>query len=466
MMIEDPPDVTPHHATSAQTAYVYVVASVAAVGGFLFGYDLAIIGGAILYLKKTFALNDVQEGFAMASAVIGCIVGPLVAVGLADRIGRKKALLAAAALFGISAIGTALPTTIAQFNLFRIVGGIAVGLSSIVSPMYIAEIAPARIRGRLVAVNQMGIVGGSFIAIVVAWALAHWAVPGEWRWMFASICVPIALLLAGLIFVPESPRWLVQKGRDEEAIRVLTRIEGDAHAISEMRAMTAASAEPVGRFVELFRPGLRIALLVGVGLAVFQQITGTSILFANAPTVFQKAGFASESAAIGQTVLLQIWNVAMTFASMWLVDRVGRRPLLLWGVAGMGAGLVAMGLIFANRFSGIYVLLVMFFAIGAYIISLAPLTWLIMSEIFPTRLRGKGMAVASISLWVAFFLGLQLFPMMREFFIRRSGTIAGMFYTFAGVCAVAFLFFLKFVPETRGKTLEETSRLFETGGTV
>ncbi|MEO6436286.1 MAG: sugar porter family MFS transporter, partial [Tepidisphaeraceae bacterium] len=446
MTIEDQLDAAPHRATSAQTAYVYVVASVAAVGGFLFGYDLAIIGGAILYLKKTFALNDVQEGFAMASAVIGCILGPLVAVGLADRIGRKKTLLVAAGLFGISAIGTALPATIGQFNVFRAVGGIAVGLSAIVSPMYIAEIAPARMRGRLVAVNQMGIVGGSFIAIVVSWALAHWAVPGEWRWMFGSIAVPIALLFVGLLFVPESPRWLVQRGRDEEAIRVLTRIEGDAHAIAEMKAMAATSDEPDGRFVELLRPGLRIALLVGVGLAVFQQITGTSILFANAPTVFQKAGFASESAAIGQTVLLQIWNVAVTALSMWLVDRVGRRPLLLWGVAAMGAGLVAMGLIFANRVSGIYVLLVMFFAIGAYIVSLAPLTWLIMSEIFPTRLRGKGMSVASISLWIAFFLGMLFFPIMREFFERRSGTIAGMFYTFAGVCAVAFVFFYKFVP--------------------
>jgi SP family arabinose:H+ symporter-like MFS transporter len=416
------------------TLYVSLVASVAAVGGLLFGYDLSIIGGAIIYLKNAFHLSDVQEGFAMASAVIGCMVGPLVASVLADRIGRKPTLLIAAALFGASSIGAALPDTIGQFNFFRAIGGIGVGLSSIVSPMYIAEISPARIRGRLVTVNQLGIVGGSFIAILVSYALARSGIKGEWRWMFASECVPVALLLVGLLFVPESPRWLAQRGRPEAASAVLTRIEGVDCAAAEMLAMATVSTEERGRFIELFRPGMRVALLIGVGLAVFQQITGASILFANAPIVFQKAGFSAAPDAIGQTVLLQIWNVVMTVLSMWLVDRVGRRLLLLWGVGAMGLGMVAMGL---------------------------PLTWLIMSEIFPTRLRSKGMAVASVALWVAFFAGLQTFPILREYFIKHFGSIAGMIYLFAGVCGVALIFFLRFVPETRGKTLEDVSRLFE-----
>ncbi len=219
----------------------------------------AIIGGAIIYIKKVFALNDVQEGFAMASAVIGCVVGPLVASVLADRIGRKPTLLIAAALFGVSSIGTALPMTIGQFNFFRAVGGIGVGLSSIVSPMYITEISPARIRGRLVTVNQLGIVGGSFIAIVVSYALARSGIASEWRWMFASECVPVALLFIGLLFVPESPRWLAQHGRSDSAAEILTRIEGPAHAATEMLAITKESTEETGRFMELLRPGMRVA---------------------------------------------------------------------------------------------------------------------------------------------------------------------------------------------------------------
>ena len=433
------------------TLYVTVVASVAAVGGLLFGYDLSIISGAIIYLKKAFHLSDVQEGFAMASAVIGCVLGPLVASLLADRIGRKPTLIIAAMLFGASSVGAALPATIGQFNFFRAIGGIGVGLSSTVSPMYIAEISPARIRGRLVTVNQLGIVGGSFIAILVSYAIARSGMGNEWRWMFASECVPVELLFVGLLFVPESPRWLAQRGHDHAANAVLTRIEGADYAAAEMRTIATDSTEEQGRFFELFRPGMRIALLVAIGLAVFQQITGASILFANAPIVFQKAGFSAASDAIGQTVLLQLWNVAMTVLSMWLVDRVGRRLLLLWGVGAMELGMIAMGLVFASRASGIYVLLVMFFAIGAYIISLAPLAWLIMSEIFPTRLRSKGMAVAGVSLWLAYFAGLQTFPVLREYFINRFGSISGMLYLFAGVCGVAEIFFLRFVPETRGK---------------
>ena len=335
------------------------------MGGLLFGYDLSIISGAIIYLKKAFHLSDVQEGFAMASAVIGCVLGPLVASLLADRIGRKPTLIIAAMLFGASSVGAALPATIGQFNFFRAIGGIGVGLSSTVSPMYIAEISPARIRGRLVTVNQLGIVGGSFIAILVSYAIARSGMGNEWRWMFASECVPVALLFVGLLFVPESPRWLAQRGHDHAANAVLTRIEGADYAAAEMRTIATDSTEEQGRFFELFRPGMRIALLVAIGLAVFQQITGASILFANAPIVFQKAGFSAASDAIGQTVLLQLWNVAMTVLSMWLVDRVGRRLLLLWGVGAMELGMIAMGLVFASRASGIYVLLVMFFAIGA-----------------------------------------------------------------------------------------------------
>jgi sugar porter (SP) family MFS transporter len=445
-------------------SYIYVVTAVAAVGGFLFGFDLAIISGAMLYLKKVFGLDGMSEGFAMGSATLGCMAGPLLALALSDSVGRKRTLVLAAFLFAVSAAGTALSPTIAVFNTLRVLGGIGVGLSSVVSPMYIAEIAPASIRGRLVTINNLAIVGGSFAAILVSYVLSQTELRDSWRWMFGSQCIPAIAFMIGLAFAPNSPRWLAGKGREAEALEILTRVQGSAGAAVEMEGIRDSLSQDQGRFAELFRPGLRLALLIAVCLGIFQQATGSSVLFANAPLVFQKAGFMKESQAIGQSAILMVWNILSTMAGMWLVERCGRRPLLLGGLIGMGLGLASTGLVFQFDLSGSFVLVVMFVGIGMYVMSLAPLTWLLMSELFPTRLRGKAMSMAGMVLWVACYAGLQTFPPLRDWFERRHGSIAGVFYLYAGVCVLAFFFSLSLVPETKGKTLEEIERLWAVEG--
>jgi len=437
---------------STNRVYVYLVSLVAAVGGFLFGYDLAIISGAMIFLRREFRLNPGQLGFATASALLGCMLGSVIAGWLGDRLGRKKALVVAAVLFGLGAIGTALPRHMLEFYLFRVLGGVGVGLASVMSPMYIAEIAPASMRGRLVTINQLAIVTGMLVSGLIAYFLSF---SGAWRWMFASNCVPVALLGIGLAFVPESPRWMVQKNRNSEALDVLTAIDGPEHAQAEMMAISESLAFQEGTYRELIRPGMRTALLIACALAIFQQVSGVSILLWYAPIIFQKAGFHSASDAIFQNLVVQLWNLTCTVAALYLVDRVGRRFLLLLGTSGMTIGLVLMGLFFYWNLSGMHVLLTMFVSVGAYVMSLGPLAWLVMSEIFPTRLRGKAMGVATLCLWISCFVVAQYFPVMVAWFEKSYGSGAGVFWVYAGVCVLAFLFTLRMVPETKGRSLEE-----------
>jgi sugar porter (SP) family MFS transporter len=445
----------------AKDTYIYLVCGVASVGGLLFGYDLSIIGPALLYLKDAFHLNGAAEGLAMGSAAIGCLFGPLLAVGLSDSWGRQKTLFLAAVLYGVCAVGTALAGGIAVFDAFRFLGGVGVGLSSVVSPMYIAEIAPARLRGQLVTINNLAVVVGSFAAILVAYGLARSNLAGHWRWMFASQIVPVLGLMAGLCFVPNSPRWLAQAGRFGEASDILERVNGVGPAAIELKAIRESLVSENGAWRDLFQTGTRRAVLIAAGLACLQQVTGASILFAYAPEVLRNAGFVRQADAIGATVFLQLWNIAATLLAIRLVDRVGRRPLLLVGVTGMCAGLACLGLGFQFNLSTIQLLLLLLVAIGMYLISLAPLAWLIMSEIFPTRLRGKAMALASFVLWASFYLGVQLFPMLRNYFTGHFHNMAGVFYLFAGICVLAFFFCLRMVPETKGRTLEEIARLWQ-----
>jgi len=449
-------------ASAAAAGYVFRVAAVAALGGFLFGYDISIISGALIFLKKEFGLSPYQEGFAVSSAAIGCILGPIVAVALSDAIGRRRTLVVAALLLGVSAIGTALPRNMTEFNLFRILGGVGVGLASVVSPMYIAEMAPARLRGRLVSVNQLALVTGLFIAIVVSYALSF---SGSWRWMMGSTAIPAAFWLLGLTILPESPRWLAAKGRDAEARAFLERSEGPGGAEKAMAEIRQSISEETGGIWELFQPGIRLALLVAVMLAILQQMTGVSILLVYAPTIFKAAGFTAASDAIWQAIPLNVWNIVCTATAFWLVDRLGRRPLLLAGSAGMAVGLVIMGLCFHFKWSGYPVVAVMFLCVGAYVSSLAPLAWLIMSEIFPTRIRGKAMSIAGVALWLAFFTGSQIFPPLTSYFETRYGSPAGVFWLFAAVCVFSFAFCWRLVPETKGRTLEEIAASWKQRGT-
>ena len=446
---------------SVRKSYVYLISIVAAVGGFLFGYDLSIISGAVLFLKQEFSLSPFWIGFAVSSAVIGCMLGPLVGGALTDRWGRKKTLIFTAILFGVSAIGTALPRTMTEFYAFRILGGIGVGISSIVSPMYIAEVAPARIRGRLVLVNQLAIVIGSLCSIIVSYFLS---LVGSWRWMFASEMVPVILLLIGLVFVPESPRWLAKMNRHSEARRVLARIGGASHAESEMIEIGESLAERGGSFRDLLRPGLRIALLIAVTLALLQQFSGTSPLLFHTPLIFQRAGFENISDAILQSIIVNVWNLTWTAIGLWAVDHFGRRPLLLTGTGAMTLGFALMGIFFYLDLFGIFFLLTMFLVVGGYVISLAPLAWLIMSEIFPTHLRGKAMSIASLALWVSAFLGSLFLPPMMAYFQENFGTEAGAFWIFMAICLFAVVFGWKMLPETKGRSLEEIGKSWTAKG--
>jgi SP family arabinose:H+ symporter-like MFS transporter len=443
----------PAEPAEIRVAYIYAMAAIAAMGGFLFGYDLDIMVGAILFLQRDFRLTPVQVGFAVSCATIGCVVGPLVGGSVADWLGRKKTLVATALIFVVGTVGTVFPQSISQFNAFRIIGGVGVGLASVTSPMYIAEMAPSRLRGRLVTVNQLAIVIGALTSIIVAYGLSG---SGNWRAMFASELIPVVLFFVGLSFAPESPRWLFEKKRVEEARGVLQKIYPSAAAVErELDLMRQTGHEETGRFAELLRPGIRKALLIAVVLAIAQQMTGASPLLFYMPMIFQQAGFHSASAAIFQTVVLNVWNVFCTLLAMWLVDKLGRRPLLLIGTSGMAVSLTLMGFFFARHATGEFVVAVMMLCVGFYIVSLAPLAWLIMSEIFPTRLRGKAMGAATIFLWLSTFASAQAVPSLSALMERNFHSIAGIFWIFAAVCVATMLFCWRMVPETKGRSLEE-----------
>ena len=440
----------------AGAAYVYLVAFGAAVGGFLFGYDLSVIGGAQLQLKEYFNLNEEQFGFAVGSAILGCIAGPLCAAYLADRFGRRPTLLIASILLGVSAIGTAFPSSIFEFNVYRIVGGVGVGLASVVSPMYIAEISPPARRGGLVTLNQFAIVIGAFVALVLGYYLTI-KLPDtvNWRWMFGLEVVPVIGFIAYLGIVPESPRWLAQVGKDEQAERVLTKFLGAGIARAELTAIKGSLNQESGRLSELAQPGMRKALWVGVNLAVLQQWCGVSILAFYMPTIYKMAGAKQTEDAVLSAVYTQGFEFLIVLLAFWLVDRIGRRPLLLFGSAGMAAGLFAMGCAFYMGLQGSYILWIMIACKLFYCISLAPLAWLVMAEIFPTRIRSRAMGLCALALWLSCFAGVYAFPQVNQFFETKTGSAAGSFWLFSAVCCYAFVFCWFTVKETKGKTLEE-----------
>jgi sugar porter (SP) family MFS transporter len=437
-----------------ETLYVYLIAAVAAVGGFLMGYDLQVIGGAIIFLKKVFDLSPAAIGFAISSAAIGCIVGPAIGGALGDSVGRRWTLALAGLFFGVAAAGTAFPKDLTQFNAYRILGGLGVGIASVSSPMYLAEVSPARIRGRLVSLYQLAMVTGGLSSVITSYLLST---SGSWRWMFGAQLIPASLFLVGLMLVPESPRWLVEKNQPEEALRILARINGRDRAEQEVAAISVSilTAGEAGNISELFRPGTRKSLFIAVALGVFQQWTGAGTLFLYAPIILQKAGFHRAQDALMQAIILNVWNLICALVAVWLVDRLGRKPLLLTGTAAMAIGFVLLATVFELGLSGRWVLLIMLACVGAYAISLGPLPWLIMSEIFPTRLRGKAMAIGSISVWLSLFVANQSFPPLVAYLEGKFGTSAGVFGGFAAVCAVAFAFGWQMVPETKGRSLEE-----------
>lgn len=443
------------------TRYVVLATLVATLGGLLFGYDTAVISGAIGFLTTRFGLNASLEGWAASSALIGCMVGASFAGVLSDRTGRRRSLLLSAVLFAVSSIGSALARDLTEFSIARIVGGIGIGSASMLSPLYISEISPARIRGRLVSLNQFAIVSGMLLVYFVNACVASagdsiggeaWNVAYGWRWMFGSATLPSLLFFVLLFFVPESPRWLLKQGRRDEALHVLTSVGGPDHARQEAADIEEAIKHEDPSIALLFKPGMRLALIIGIVLAVLQQVTGINAVLYYAPEIFKSAGLGATQ-AIAQTVIVGIVNLTFTIVAVLVVDRLGRKPLLVAGSACMGVSLLMLGGAFAlGRLQGPWVLLFVLAYVASFAVAMGPVVWVVLAEIFPTRIRGTAMSIATVCLWVACFLVSQLFPWMLERFAGKS------FFLYAVMCVVAILFVAVVVPETKGKTLEEIER--------
>jgi sugar porter (SP) family MFS transporter len=451
-------------------SYVWLISAVAAMGGLLFGWDWVVIGGAKPFFQRYFQLTtETQIGWANSCALLGCLAGALTAGGLSDRFGRKRLLLAAALLFAITSLGNALAASFAVFIGWRIAGGVAIGLASNLSPLYIAEIAPAEIRGKLVSINQLTIVVGILLAQFINWFLVRDLQPGAsdayirdswfgqqgWRWMFGLTAAPSLLFLIGMALVPESPRWLAKMGRHAQARSILAKIGGAAYAdaaIAEIELSVAGEDGRVVRFSELLEPGMRRALVLGVGLAVFQQWCGINVIFNYAEEIFHAAGY-DISMVLKNIAWTGSVNLAFTFVALGTVDRRGRRPLMLFGAAGLALIYVLLGGCYAAGVKGLPMLLLVLAAIGCYAMSLAPVTWVVISEIFPNRIRAAAMAVAVSSLWIACFALTFTFPSLNA----KLGS-AGTFWLYAAICVCGFVFIKWKLPETKGKTLEEIER--------
>ena len=432
--------------------YVVSVTLVAAIGGLIFGFDTAIVAGATRYMKEQFSLNSLQEGWAVAVVLIGCMFGAGLAGPISDRIGRRRFMLISAALFLVSAAGCALPRTIAEFVVFRFVGGLGIGSAAVLSPLYIAEIAPARIRGALVSVNQLAIVTGILLAYFVNWLFAG-AGPSNWRWMYAMGAVPSIVFFLLLLRVPESPRWLVKNGREDEARNVLTRADTAEAAAGAIREIKDALSLEEGSFREIFRPAFRRPLLIAVALAVFQQVTGINAILYYAPRIFEDAGFARMS-AIGQSTIVGLVNMLFTVVAIVLADKVGRRPLLLVATGGMGVSLVLLGAAFkVPVLPASALLLVILVYIAFFASAMGPLVWVVMAEIFPIKVRGSAMGLATVVLWLADFAVTLTFPVISDRFHPSTA-----FWLYAAMCALAFAFMWRNLPETKGRTLEEIER--------
>jgi sugar porter (SP) family MFS transporter len=432
--------------------YVIAITLVAAIGGLIFGFDTAIVAGATRYMKEQFSLNSIQEGWAVSVVLIGCMFGAGLAGPVSDRIGRRRFMLISAVLFLVSAVGCALPRTITVFVLFRFVGGLGIGSAAVLSPLYIAEVAPARVRGALVSVNQLAIVTGIMLAYFVNWLFAGTG-PANWRWMFGMGAIPSVFFFLLLLRVPESPRWLVKNGREEEARTVLTRVDSAEAAASALREIKDTLALEEGSIGELFRPTFRRPLLIAIVLAVFQQITGINAILYYAPRIFEGAGFARMS-AIGQSAIVGLCNMLFTVVAIVLADKVGRRPLLLVATGGMGVSLVLLGAAFRFPLLPASALLfIILLYIGFFASAMGPLVWVVMAEIFPIKVRGSAMGLATLILWFADFLVTLTFPVISDRFHPSTA-----FWLYAAMCALDLAFMWVFLPETKGRTLEEIER--------
>lgn len=451
--------------------FIYFICLVSAMGGLLFGYDWVVIGGAKPFYEVYFDIagEEGMQALAMSIALLGCLLGATMAGFLADRYGRKKLLVLSALIFFVSSWATGASTTLPAFIVARLVGGMAIGLAADLSPMYIAEVAPARIRGKLVTLNQLtivlGILGAQIINVLIAEPvpegslatdiLNSWNGQTGWRWMFWAVCVPSGVFFLLALFIPESPRWLASANRLEQARKVLHAIGGEDYAESEVASYTRASVsaqEGKGGLSLLFSPQMRNVLLIGIVIAMFQQWSGTNVIFNYAQEIFQAAGYGI-SDVLMNIVVTGIANLVFTFVAIYTVDRLGRKTLMLTGSIGLAGIYTLLGLSYFFEFKGVLMIVFVVLAIGFYAMSLGPVTWVLLSEIFPNKVRGVAMAVCTAALWIASFLLTYTFP-----FLNSGLGTGGTFLLYAVICFCGFLFVWRRIPETKGKSLEELEK--------
>lgn len=451
--------------------FILGITLVSAMGGLLFGYDWVVIGGAKPFYERFFNITNSPywQGWAMSSALIGCLIGALGSGYLTDRVGRKKPLIVAAALFTIAAVGTGAVNLFTGFIIYRLIGGLGIGLASAISPMYIAEISPASMRGRLVSINQLTIVIGILAAQIINYLIAE-AVPADatnefilnswngqvgWRWMFWAGTVPALLFFVFSFFIPESPRFLAKSGKSETAFSILKRIGGHEYALQEQKEINETIKESGSKidWKALQSKKIKPVLILGIVLAVFQQWCGINVIFNYAEEIFTSAGY-SVGDMLFNIVITGTVNLFFTILAMRMVDSWGRRKLMLLGSGGLSVIYILLGSSYFFELKGFAILILVMLAIATYGMTLAPVTWVVLSEIFPNRVRGAAMAVATTSLWIACFVLTYTFPILNKL-LNASGT----FWLYAFICLSGFLFILKKLPETKGKSLEEIEKM-------
>jgi sugar porter (SP) family MFS transporter len=467
---------SPEAASAASPAelhlgYLWTIAFVAALGGLLFGYDWVVIGGAKPFYETFFHLTSAaQQGWVMSCALIGCLVGAVCSGALSSHFGRKLPLLLSALVFAVSSVGVALTTQLDAFVVWRMLGGLGIGLASSLSPMYIAEIAPAHLRGKLVSLNQFALVIGILLAQLANWLIARpipynatvadifnsWNGQMGWRWMFGVTTIPSLFFGVGMFFVPESPRWLAGKGRYREAENILVKIGGtnySSHVSGEIRQALQQDHNRTSLRLLLDRKMLRV-LTLGVTLAILQQWCGINVIFNYAEEVFSAAGY-HVSDILFNIVVTGAVNVLFTIIALRTVDHYGRRFLMLFGTAGLAIIYSTLGFLYHHHSHGVHMLLLVVAAIGCYAMSLAPVTWVVISEIFPGRIRSAAVSISVTALWVACFVLTYTFPILNH-----SIGAAGTFWIYAVICALGFLYLIFNQPETKGKTLESIERMW------
>lgn len=434
-------------------SYVYLISAIAALGGVLFGFDLVIISGTVSFFTEHFQLNEIQTGWAVGCINLGAAIGAVIGGKLSDSIGRRKLLMLCAVLFALTGIGTGWANTFLVFVFFRMMSGVAVGAAALVCPMYIAEISPAPMRGRMVSFYQLSIVIGILLAYLSNYLLLETGI-NNWRWMFSSQSIPSFLFFFGLFFVSESPRWLIGRKRKIEAFQVLKKIGGNVYANLETLHIELSFDENKSlKLSDLFRKEVGHIVFIGIVIAVFSQAVGQNSLFSYAPELFKQAGMAQDFAFL-QSIIIGVINIVFTFIAIGTIDKIGRKKLLQYGAFLLFLDALALSAAFYWQLPGAWVLVFVLGFIAIYSATLGPVTWVALSEIFPNRIRASALAMATLALWIANFFTTFLFPIMNLHF--------GLSVTFAihsGICFIYFLFVRAKVPETKGKSLEEIEKL-------